>query len=146
MKAAWPLGVDMLEWKKAKAFYKTHHKNLKGFLSSAEITYVKAAYKPYQALAMILSAKEAVFKALGISWMGVSGFQCIEILPAQKRFFLRLKGTFHKQFSKKTPLEMTGLAASPTRRNQDDCGLEIFFTKSRSYVIAHCCLAPCAGI
>ncbi len=130
MNAAWPLGVDMFEWKKAKTFYKAHREKLGSFLCSAEVTYVETSNKPYQALAMILSAKEAVFKALGVSWMGVSGFKCIEILPGKNRFSLRLKGIFHKKISRKNPLE-------------------ILFAKSRFYVIAYCYpreQAPCAGI
>ena len=130
MNAAWPLGVDMLEWKKAKAFYETHRDSLGRFLCPTEASFVLTSRKPYESLAMILSAKEAVFKALGISWMGLSGFQKIRILPANGPFSFRLKGNFKKKISRKVPLEIS-------------------FVKSRHHVVATChpCgQTSCAGI
>ena len=134
MNAVWPLlvresvGVDMLEWKKARAFYKAHREKLATFLCPAETGYVQSSHRPYESLAMILSAKEAVFKAIGVSWMGISGFERIQILPGKNRFSFRLKGIFSKKFSRKNPLEIS-------------------FTKHRLYVVAHCHpKLPCAGI
>ena len=130
MNAAWPLGVDMLEWKKAKAFYDAHREKLARFLCPTEMVFVRTSRKPYKSLAMILSAKEAVFKTLGISWMGLSGFRCIQILPGKSRFSFRLKGDLQKKLSRKTLLEIS-------------------FAKSRRHVVATCHLRkwiPCAGI
>ncbi len=111
MNAAWPLGVDVLEWKKARAFYRTHRKKLSTFLCPAETLYVESSRKPYESLAMLLSAKEAVFKSLGVSWMGISGFKHIRIRPGKKNFSFRLRG-------KKS--------------------MQISFAKSRCHVIACC--------
>ena len=129
MNALWPLGVDMLEWKKAKAFYKAHRKELADFLFPTEAVYVESSRKPYESFAMILSAKEAVFKALGVSWMGISGFGHIQILPGKNKYYFRLKGNLRKKISRKTPMEVS-------------------FTKSRHHVVATCHYSqqvPCAG-
>lgn len=134
MNAAWPLGVDMLEWKKARTFYKVHREKLTSFLCLEELTYVKSSIKPHESLAMILSAKEAVFKALDVPWMGISGFECIQILPSKKRFSFRLKRQFQKKIAWKIPLAIS-------------------FVKNRFHVIAYCHPrtqalepVPCAGI
>ena len=119
MNAVWPLGVDILEWKKAEAFYEAHREKLSRFLCPSEASFVLTSRKPYEALAMILSAKEAVFKTLGVSWMGLSGFQRIQILPGKSRFSFRLKGEFRKKLSRKEPLEIS-------------------FVKNRHHVVATC--------
>ena len=129
MNAAWPLGVDMLEWKKAKAFYEEHREKLDSFLAPSEAAFVNRSLKPYESLALILSAKEAVFKALGISWMGLSGFRHIQILPGKTHFSFRLKGAFKKNFSGKDPLVLS-------------------FSRNRRHVVATCHLREqtlCAG-
>ena len=36
---------------------------------------------------MIFAAKEAVFKALGASWMGVDGFRRIKVRPVSPKIF-----------------------------------------------------------
>jgi phosphopantetheine--protein transferase-like protein len=125
MNAAWPLGVDMLEWKKAEAFYKTHREDLDTFLSSTEAAFVQTSRKPYESLALILSAKEAVFKALGLSWMGLSGFRSIQIVPGKTGFSFRLKRGLQAKLPRKIPLELS-------------------FTKTRRHVVASC--HPCKQV
>ena len=130
MKAALPLGVDMLEWKKAKAFYRAHHENLSRFLNPTETVFVQTSRKPHESLAMLLSAKEAVFKALGVSWMGLSGFRSIQILPGKNNFSFRLKGALKKKLSAKNPAVLS-------------------FTNNRHHIIATCHpreKTSCAGI
>lgn len=82
-----PLGVDIVEWKKAKAFYETHRGRLGSFLTAQERRFVENGRKPYEALAMIFAAKEAVFKALGASWMGTDGFRRIKVRPVSSKTF-----------------------------------------------------------
>lgn len=65
MKPSHPLGVDILEWKKARSFYKTHSARLAEWLSEDERRFVEKKQKPHEAFAMIFAAREAVFKALG---------------------------------------------------------------------------------
>jgi phosphopantetheinyl transferase (holo-ACP synthase) len=134
MNAAWPLGVDMLEWKKAEAFYKEHRGKLASFLCPEEVTYVKSSRKPHESLAMILSAKEAVFKTLDLPWMGISGFESIQILPSKKWYSFRLKKPLQKKITREIPLAIS-------------------FIKNRSHIIAYCHPRaqalepiPCAGI
>ena len=130
MNAAWPLGVDLLEWKKAKAFYQMHRDNLGKFLSPTEAVFVQKSRKPHESLAMLLSAKEAVFKALGLSWMGISGFRNIQNLPGKTYFSFRLKGGLKKNISSKNLPVLS-------------------FAKSRRHVVATCHpreFMPCAGI
>ena len=101
-----PLGVDILEWKKAGGFYREHRLRLGSLLYPQELAFVRRSRRPTQAFAQVFSAKEAVFKALGASWMGVSGFKEIEIFP-QKRFSFRLKGALKKNFTQKVPLKIS---------------------------------------
>jgi phosphopantetheine--protein transferase-like protein len=65
MKRSIPLGVDILEWKKAKAFYEKHSRRLGSWLTSEERLFVEKKDKPHEAFAMIFAAREAAFKALG---------------------------------------------------------------------------------
>ena len=102
----YPIGVDILEWKKASGFYWQHRARLAVLLHPGELAFVKKARQPTQAFAQVFSAKEAVFKAIGASWLGVSGFKNIEILP-KKSFSFRLKGALKKNFPRQRPLKIS---------------------------------------
>ncbi len=79
MRISRPLGVDILEREKARSFYHAHKDRLTQILSTSELKHLKnVKNKPY-ALAEMLAAKEAVFKAIGGSWMGVCGFKKIPL-------------------------------------------------------------------
>lgn len=69
-----PLGIDLIELKKAKDFYKRHKSCLKSFFTKEEISYIGNNPAAYRRLAEILAAKEAAFKASGKTWMGPRGF------------------------------------------------------------------------
>ena len=128
MDPTYPLGVDILEWNKARAFYREHRGRLKDFLCPAESDFVKRADRPEEAFALVFSAKEAVFKALGAPWMGVSGFRDVELSP-KKDFSFRVKGRLKKYFSPGIPLRIT-------------------FQKTGRHVVAAChpvFAASCAG-
>ena len=58
------------------------------------------------ALAMLLGAKEAAFKALRPAWFGMTPFRDIEVKPSKKRFSLKFKGQTGKMLSSKTHLEL----------------------------------------
>ena len=93
--AGFLLGVDLVEFEKAKSFYLAHRKKLSSFLTRREIAYVRKSRKPHQRLAILLAAKESVFKALGVSWMGIAGFSDIQIIPGKNGdISFRLKGKF----------------------------------------------------
>ena len=129
MDSAFPLGVDILEWKKVSAFYGRHRDKLGTLLNPNELAYVKTSAEPQEAFALLLSAKEAVFKALGEPFMGISGFRDIQLFP-RKEFSFRLKGRL-----KKNPL------ARPS--------LKVSFKKTRHHVVATChhrSWTPCVGI
>ena len=83
MKASLPLGVDILEWKKARAFYRAHRDRLDSLFTSAERDLILRSRRPIEAFARIFCAKEAVFKATERAWLGVHGF---------KRLCLKRKG------------------------------------------------------
>ena len=128
MSLSCPLGVDILERKKAGAFYRRHHGKLGELFSRGEMDFLKGSKDPQEAFAVIFAAKEAVFKALGVSWMGISGFKKIQIFP-KKDFTVRLKRRFIKH-----PLGRIHLRVS--------------FQKNTHHVIAIChpvTLRPCAG-
>ena len=78
---SFPLGIDLVELKKAKSFYNTHKHRLNSFFSSKEISYIQKALWPHEALGILLAAKEAVFKALPRTGAGIAAFRNIEIQP-----------------------------------------------------------------
>lgn len=73
------LGVDILEREKARSFYRAHKDRLAQILNTSELEHLKNVKNKPDALAEMLAAKEAVFKAIGGSWMGLSGFKKISL-------------------------------------------------------------------
>ena len=61
------IGIDLVEIKRAKLFYKEHKDVLGSFLRKEEARAVRESARPYETLAGILAAQEAVFKARGHS-------------------------------------------------------------------------------
>ena len=113
-----PLGIDLVEIKKAKSFYILHKNRLATFFSGEEISYIEKNKKPYEALAVLLAAKEATFKALPKrSWMGVSGFKQIVVTPGVNPRALRCR-----------------LKGEPKAGNK----LKLSFTKNKKFVVARC--------
>ena len=114
------LGIDLVEYKKARAFYSRHKNRLTSYFAKAEISMIENGDKPHETLAMILAAKEAVFKSSNAPWMGTHGFREILIVAyGDRRLSFRLRGNFKRSF---------------TRRRQP----ELTFLKCRDYVIAKC--------
>jgi len=101
-----PLGIDLIEIKKAKSFYAANQRYLGSFFSDREIRYIRGGKRPYVKLAVLLAAKEAVFKAMRKDWMGTEGFRKINIVPAGcKNFTFRLKGDFSEIFLNEAKLK-----------------------------------------
>ena len=61
------IGVDLIELKKAKAFYAAHRRRLPGF--------IRKSRNPVEALAFHLAKQEASFKASGKSDLRYSYFK-----------------------------------------------------------------------
>ena len=121
LKDSFPLGVDLVELETAKSLYRLHGRRLKTLFSREEISYIQKDQKPHERLAILLAAKEAVFKALSPAWMGVSGFQDIQILPrSDHRLAVRLKGSFGRFTKEQNHLEISLLK------------------KNRNYVVVVC--------
>lgn len=87
-----PTGIDLIELTKARAFYRRHKRRLGGLLSAGEIAYVRTGTRPHVRLAELLAAKEAVFKAHGGAWMGMTGFSRARIRPASDGLRYRYAG------------------------------------------------------
>lgn len=86
-----------MELETAKSFYRAHGKRLHVIFSREEISTIRKDKKPHERLAVLLAAKESVFKALSLAWMGTSGFQDIQISPgSDERLTVRLKGSFRR--------------------------------------------------
>ncbi len=111
------LGIDLIEFKKAKDFYKHHQNRLASFFSEKEISYIGHGAEAYRKLAGLLAAKEAAFKASGKTWMGPEGFAAIRLTPptGKKNFF------------------------SVKKSSQSKEALKIFLTQQhKKYVVAQC--------
>ena len=102
----YPIGVDILERKKASGFYHVHRDRLSALLHPGELAFVLGSRRPAEAFAQVFSAKEAVFKALGASWMGISGFRDIQLYP-KKQFSFRVKGALKKNHPQKILLQIS---------------------------------------
>lgn len=79
------LGVDLVEYRKAREFYKNHQNRLESFFNSKEIRFISRHRSPYKNLAKLLAAKEAAFKAGHEPWMGTEGFKNIQILSSSRK-------------------------------------------------------------
>ena len=124
-----PLGVDILELKKASAFYSRHRARLSTLFHPGELAFVTASAKPSEAFAFVFAAKEAVFKALDAPYLGIEGFRDIHLFP-KKNFSFRLSGRLKKKLSFSS-------------------ALKISFRKTKRHLIATCHPAfvkPCVGI
>jgi phosphopantetheine--protein transferase-like protein len=87
------LGVDLVEMEKAEKFYRAHGDRIGELFHPEETAYIRQSRNPHRALATVLAAKEAVFKALPLSWTGLSGFRAIRIVPRPRGIFsFRLEG------------------------------------------------------
>ena len=87
-------GVDLIEIKKARRFYKTHKNRLDSFFSPQEIAFIRAGERPHENLAILLASKEAVFKAVPSLGTGLAAFRNIEMI-------------FHKGTPKKADLKFS---------------------------------------
>lgn len=76
---SFPLGVDLIEIKKAKSFYESHKDNLDSFFSRREIAEIQKDKKSHEKLAVLMAAKESVFKALGPGPAGLLKFSNISV-------------------------------------------------------------------
>ncbi len=122
------LGVDVVEYKKARFFYIQHKNRLEQYFQKSEVSFIQKSEKPYETLALLLAAKEAVFKSSDLPWMGPGGFRKIQIVSHRNsRLSFRMKGNFKKSFSRR-----------PARL--------LSYLKGKDYVIAECHSGPCAGI
>ncbi len=89
-----PLGVDLVEIKKTKAFYRLHRSRLNSFLSRYEMGLVQKSKKPVRALAEILAAKEALYKAQVTGGRRSGGFETLRLTRAilkEKIVFIKNK-------------------------------------------------------
>ena len=109
------LGVDLIELKKAKSFYRAYKSRLGSFFSDEEIKVIQRSKKPHESFAILLAAKEAAFKALPQPEIGIAAFRKIEILP-------KPKGQLTLKFNK-------------TRRQEN---VKFSILKNRKVVIVQC--------
>ena len=76
---SFPLGVDLVEMKKAKVLYQNHRDHLDSFFNPQEISQIRKAAKPHEKMAALLAAKEAIFKALPTTSIGLLNFRDISL-------------------------------------------------------------------
>ncbi|MEI8344703.1 MAG: 4'-phosphopantetheinyl transferase superfamily protein [Candidatus Omnitrophota bacterium] len=99
------LGVDLVEFERAGEFYRSNKNCLGDFLSRSEKRFVDGSSRPHEALALLLAAKEAVFKALDLPWMGTEGFKAIRIgmRPGALKASFRLGAGLSGRLDRKVP-------------------------------------------
>ena len=91
------IGVDLVELKKARAFYARHRSRLSMLLSRREMAYLSRSKKRSECLALLLAAKEAVWKKEGHGGVGIAGFRQIEIISTPPdRFSYRVSGALRR--------------------------------------------------
>jgi phosphopantetheine--protein transferase-like protein len=95
------LGIDLVEIKKAKTFFKRHASRLDSFFTKSEMRFIFSESNRCENLALLLAAKEAVFKTKGAAWMGPRGFKTIKIATKNGKLAcrgLRLNAIKNKKY------------------------------------------------
>ncbi|OIO37068.1 MAG: hypothetical protein AUJ72_05300 [Candidatus Omnitrophica bacterium CG1_02_46_14] len=80
-------GVDLIELKKAKNIYRAHKRCLDSFFSLQEIAYIQKSRNAHERFAILLAAKESVFKAVCRLETGLSVFKDIEVVLERGNYF-----------------------------------------------------------
>ncbi len=86
------IGIDIVEVSRAKGLYEAYGQKLCRFLSPQEMVFIHSSQNSSKALAILMAIKEAVFKALEISWFGLTGWKKIQVHSQGKAFKVRLSG------------------------------------------------------
>ena len=101
-----PLGIDLVELKKARRFYLSSRRDLENYFTPGEVRFMRKHHRPHEALAEILAGKEALFKALPASGrMGFEGLRTIRIVPKKTHWDFRVPRS-SAAFLKKTRLSI----------------------------------------
>ena len=77
------VGIDLVSIPRMRKFVQTHGKKAAELLDSSSSSRSLSVKR----LARLFAAKEAVFKALGRSWMGIEGFRDIQVQGSTARSF-----------------------------------------------------------
>lgn len=112
------LGVDLIELKKARSFYREHKDRLGSFFSPKEVVFIRKSRRPYEGLAVVWAAKEAVFKTIAKPGLGFWTLKSIRVKPDARQ-----PGVFMAECPEKI-----GVAK----------GLRIHLMRTRDYVVAKC--------
>ena len=76
---SFPLGVDLIETRKARSLYRNCRRDLESLVSREEAVSIRKSSKPHEKLAEILAAKEALFKARRAADAGLLAFRDIRL-------------------------------------------------------------------
>lgn len=87
------LGVDLVEFEKAEFFYQTHQHDLSRIFNPKEVLFIRNHRKPSIAVAMILGAKEALYKAGCSRQPGLLEFNTLQTIPGTKKINYKIKLT-----------------------------------------------------
>jgi phosphopantetheinyl transferase (holo-ACP synthase) len=82
------IGIDVISVKRAKAFLKRHSAGaFERLLSSREKKRFKGRCLTPFLFSKLFAAKEAYFKAVGGTWMGLEGFSAIDVQMTGGKYF-----------------------------------------------------------
>ena len=118
---SYPLGVDLVEMKKAKSLYEDARGGLDSFFTPSEVRKIKKSRRPHEKVALYLAAKEAAFKAFGDTTEGLMPFRNIRVVEAN---------------TGRLSVEIEGGALSWSRVNPKE--LEFFIFKDRDFILVEC--------
>ena len=110
-----------MEFEKARKFYVRHKNRLATYFKKTETEYINKGQKNHERLALVMAAKEAVFKALdapAVTPMEV--FNNIEIIPLKnKQFKFRLARVWQRAI-------------------KNSSGVTLKFYQKKNFVVAMC--------
>ena len=81
------IGVDLVDLRRVRRFLQDHPKSFFRLLSPVEKKLWSARKPTALDFARLFAAKEAFFKALGGSWMGLEGFERFEVSCSRRSRF-----------------------------------------------------------
>ena len=73
------IGLDLVELKRVEAIYRRYQSKLGRYLFPNELAFLEGCREKAVGLAKLLALKEAIFKAMGLGWFGLTGWKSVKL-------------------------------------------------------------------